>query len=226
MYPASLTKVMTALIALKYGQLDDTVTASQNVLITESGAQLCGFKPGDTLTMEQALHGLLMYSGNDAGVLIAEHISGDVESFAALMNEEAKKLGATGTNFVNPHGLTDDQHYTTAYDLYLIFNEAMKYEKFKEIIHTNQYSTIYHDADGKEKELKFNTTNQYLVGNVSSPDGVTVIGGKTGTTNAAGACLILLSKNSAGNQFVSVVLQAENRDYLYEGMTNLLKEIN
>lgn len=226
MYPASLTKVMTALLALKYGKLDDTVTASQNVLITESGAQLCGFKPGDKLTLEQALHGLLMYSGNDAGVLIAEHISGDLDSFAALMNEEAKKLGATNTNFMNPHGLSDDQHYTTAYDLYLIFNEAMKYEKFKEIIHTNQYTTIYHDVDGNEKDLKFNTTNQYLTGNVSAPDGVTIIGGKTGTTNAAGACLILLSKNSAGEQFISVVLQAENRDFLYEEMTDMLNEIN
>lgn len=225
LYPASLTKVMTALLALKYGKLDDVLTASENVLITESGAQLVGFKPGDTMTLEQALHGLLMYSGNDAGVVIAEHISGSMEDFATLMNEEAKKLGATNTSFMNPHGLSDDNHYTTAYDLYLIFNEAMKYEKFKEIIHMQSYTSVYHDSEGNEKELNLNTTNQFLTGTVSTPEKVTVIGGKTGTTNAAGSCLILLSKDSAGESYISVVLQAEDRDVLYVEMTDLLQEI-
>lgn len=224
-YPASLTKVMTALLAMKYSKMDDVLTASDNVLITESGAQLVGFKPGDTMTMEQALHGLLMYSGNDAGVVIAEHISGSVEEFAKLMNEEALKLGATNTSFQNPHGLSDDNHYTTAYDLYLIFNEAMKYEKFKEIIHMNTYTSTYHDKEGNEKELDFSTTNQYLAGTISSPENVSVIGGKTGTTNAAGACLILLSKDSAGEPFISVVMQANDRDSLYVEMSDLLQEI-
>jgi len=225
LYPASLTKVLTALIAMKYGNMDDVITASPNVQIKESGAQLCGFKPGDTMTLEQALHGLLMYSGNDAGVIIAEHISGSIEDFAVLMNEEAKKLGATNSNFVNPHGLTDDNHYTTAYDLYLIFNEAMKYEKFKEIIHMNNYITTYHDSEGNEKEMNFSTTNSYLTGEIKAPDNITVIGGKTGTTDAAGACLVLLAKDNAGEPFISIVLQAENRDYLYAEMTDLLTEI-
>ena len=225
LYPASLTKVMTALLALKYGKLDDILTASDQVLITESGAQLVGFKPGDTMTLEQALHGLLMYSGNDAGVVIAEHISGSVEAFADLMNQEALKLGATNTSFKNPHGLTDDKHYTTAYDLYLIFNEAMKYEKFKEIIHMQSYTSVYHDSEGNEKELDFSSTNQYLTGAVKTPENVTVIGGKTGTTNAAGSCLILLSKDTAGEPFISVVLQADDRDVLYVEMSELLQEI-
>lgn len=225
LHPASLTKVMTALLAMKYGKLDDVITASENVLITESGAQLVGFKPGDTMTLEQALHGLLMYSGNDAGVVIAEHISGSVEDFAVLMNEEAKKIGATNTNFMNPHGLTDDKHYTTAYDLYLIFNEAMKYEKFKEIIHMPSYTSVYHDSEGNEKELDFTTTNQFLAGTAASPENVTVIGGKTGTTNAAGSCLILLSKDTAGESYVSVVMQAKDRDVLYVEMSDLLQEI-
>ncbi len=225
LYPASLTKVMTALLAMKYGKLDDVLTASEHVLITESGAQLVGFKPGDTMTLEQALHGLLMYSGNDAGVVIAEHISGSVEAFAQLMNEEAIKLGATNTSFMNPHGLSDDKHYTTAYDLYLIFNEAMKYEKFKEIIHMDSYESVYHDQEGNEKKLSFSTTNQFLNGTVSAPSNVTVIGGKTGTTNAAGSCLILLSKNSAGESYISVVLQANDRDALYVEMSDLLQEI-
>ena len=92
--PASLTKVMTAYIALKYGHLEDTLTASSNVLIKESGAQLLGIKEGDKMTLEQALYALLLYSANDAGVLIAEYLSGSVDSFAAVMTDEAKKIGA------------------------------------------------------------------------------------------------------------------------------------
>ncbi len=223
--PASLTKTMTALLALKYGKLDDVLTASANVNITESGAQLCGFKEGDQMTLDQALHGLLMYSGNDAAVVIAEYISQNVEEFSQLMNDEALALGATNTNFTNPHGLTDDNHYTTAYDLYLIFNAAMKYDKFKEIIHMSEYSSTYTDREGNPKEMDFGTTNLYLNGDKESPGNVSIIGGKTGTTNAAGSCLILLSNNTSGEPYISVILQADDRDALYSEMTNLLEEV-
>ncbi|MCR4685134.1 MAG: serine hydrolase [Lachnospiraceae bacterium] len=225
LHPASLTKTMTAYLALKYGKLDDVLTASENVKITESGAQLCGFKEGDKLTLDQVLHGLLMYSGNDAGVMIAEYISGSSEEFAKLMNKEATMLGATNTNFVNPHGLTDDNHYTTAYDLYLIFQAAMQYDKFKEIIHTTDYTSTYTDAEGNTKEMHYITTNNYLSGGVNPPSNVSVIGGKTGTTKAAGNCLILLSNNAAGESFVSVVMNTDDKDALYGQMNNLLKMI-
>jgi serine-type D-Ala-D-Ala carboxypeptidase (penicillin-binding protein 5/6) len=225
LYPASLTKVLTALIALEKGKLDDVITVSKNAEIKESGAQLCGFKEGDQITLEQALHGLLMYSGNDAGVAIAEYISGSVEEFANLMNETAKSLGATNSNFVNPHGLSDENHYTTAYDLYLIFNATMKYDKFVEIINTDSWTTSYTLNNGSQKEITFKTTNLYLKGDENSPEGITVIGGKTGTTNAAGSCLILLSQNES-NPYISVVLKAGNRSILYTQMTDILGEIN
>lgn len=225
LYPASLTKVLTAICALKYGDLNDAVEVSENALITESGAQLCGFQPGDVLTLEQVMHGLLMYSGNDAAVIIAEYISGSVEDFAALMNKEAKSLGATESNFVNPHGLTDENHFTTAYDLYLIFNEAMKYEEFVDLIHTDTYTTTYETSDGTEKTITFNNTNHYITGDTETPEGVTVIGGKTGTTAAAGSCLIVLSENEEGNRYISIVLDSENRTTLYTEMTDLLKLI-
>ena len=141
LYPASITKVMTALVALKNGSPDQMLTATNAVKITESGAQLCGLKAGDTMTLNQALHVMLMYSANDAANLIAENIGGSVEHFVEMMNEEAKSLGATNTNFANAHGLTDENHYTTCYDLYLIFNEAIKYETFNEIIQTTSYQT-------------------------------------------------------------------------------------
>lgn len=225
LHPASLTKVMTALVALKYGNPDDILTASENVRIDESGAQLCGVKPGDSMTLDQALHILLMYSANDVAVMIAEHIGGSVEGFAAMMNEEAKRLGATNSNFVNPHGLTDDNHYVTAYDIYLIFNEAVKYDLFTEIIHMATYDTIYHDSQGNEKEISIKSTNWYLNGTCVMPEKVTVIGGKTGTTNAARSCLVLLSKDTSGKPYISVILSAESRDVLYAEMTELLGEI-
>lgn len=226
MHPASLTKVMTALVALKHGNPDDMITASANVIITESGATLCGLKEGDKLTLSQALYALLMHSANDAGVAIAEHIGGSIEGFADMMNEEAKRLGATNTNFKNPHGLTEDSHYTTAYDLYLIFNEAMKYDTFNEIIRTASYTSTYTDKNGNPKELSFETTNQYLKGAYPSPDNVTVIGGKTGTTTAARNCLILCCKDKSGNPYISVILSSPERSVLYEQMTDLLNEIN
>ena len=226
LYPASLTKIMTALVALKYGNTEDTITATKNVLIQESGAQTCGIKPGDKLTLNQALHALLIDSANDAGVAIAEHVGGSIQGFADLMNKEAVSIGATNSHFVNPHGLSDNDHYVTAYDMYLIMNEAMKYELFNEIIHMTSYSTVYYDKDGVEKEMSFETTNLFLKGNYKSPEKITVIGGKTGTTNAAGNCLILVTKDTAGNPYISVILRASERTKLYEEMIELLKEIN
>ena len=223
--PASLTKVLTALVALEYGKLDDIITVTKDVNITESGATLCGLKAGDTLTLNQALHALLINSANDAAIAIAIHLGGSVEGFATLMNETAVSLGATNSHFVNPHGLSADDHYTTAYDLYLIFNEAINYELFREIIHMENYSTIYQDSNGNDKEMEFKTTNLFLRGNYNSPDKVTVIGGKTGTTNAAGNCLIILSKDTAGNPYISVILRSKERQLMYEQMIDLLEEI-
>ncbi len=225
LYPASLTKIMTALIAIKYGSMDQILTAGDCVNIDERGAQLCGLKTGDSMTLSQALHILLLYSANDVAMMIAECVGGSVDHFIELMNEEAKKMGATNTNFVNPHGLTADNHYTTAYDLYLILNEAMEYEIFKEIIHMTSYNTIYYDKDGKEKEFSCNTTNLFLRGDVKMPENVTVVGGKTGTTNAAGHCLALLSRDTAGAPYISVILRSDTRDDLYDEMSNLLSEI-
>lgn len=226
LHPASLTKVMTALVALRYGSLDQVLTATNSVNITESGAQLCGLKAGDTMTMDQALRILLLYSANDVAMLIAEGVGGSVDNFVDMMNEEARRLGATNTNFANPHGLTDANHYTTAYDLYLIFNEAMKYETFSEIIQMSSYQTVYYDKDGKAKEFDKTTTNLFIRGDYNAPANVTVIGGKTGTTNAAGHCLMLLSRDVSGAPYISVVMGVPSTDELYTEVISLLEEIN
>ena len=226
LYPASLTKVMTALVALKHGTSDMMLTASANVTNLESGAQVCGLKEGDQMTLAQALHVLLINSANDAAIMIAEGIGGSVEGFAELMNEEAMAIGATNTHFVNPHGLSDDNHYTTVYDMYLIMNEALNYDMFNEIIRMSSYDTIYYTKNGESKEISVKNTNYYLAGEAEAPGGVTVLGGKTGTTNAAGHCLILLSKDTSNNPYISIILRAESRDDLYTQMTELLGEIN
>lgn len=225
-YPASITKIMTALVALENGNLESTLTATNAVNITESGAVLCGLKSGDTMTLDQALRILLIYSANDVAMLIAENIGGSVDHFLEMMNQRAHELGATNTNFANPHGLTDLNHYTTAYDLYLIFKEAIKNETFNEIIHMTSYQTTFYDKNGKAKEFNRQTTNLFLKGERRAPENVTVIGGKTGTTNAAGHCLILLSRDESGSPYISVVMRSGSTDELYDKMTDLLKEIH
>lgn len=228
LHPASLTKVMTALVALKYGSLDQVLTATPVVNITESGAQLCGIKAGDTMTMDQALRILLLYSANDVAMMVAEGVGGSVEHFVELMNEEAQLLGATNTHFANPHGLTDANHYTTAYDLYLIFNQAIRYETFSEIIQMTGYQTVYYDKNGKEKSFDKSTTNLFLRADSDyhAPSEVTVIGGKTGTTSAAGHCLMLLARNVGGSPYIAILMGVPSTAELYTDMTELLDEIH
>ncbi len=224
-HPASLTKVMTAYVALKYGSLDQVLVAGPDVYVTESGAQKINLKEGDRMTLDQALRILLIYSANDVANLIASNISDGDTDFITLMNKEALSIGATNSHFVNANGLTADEHYVTAYDMYLIFNAAMQYDTFTEIINMTDFTTSYLDASGSSKELSVTTTNAYLRGDREMPVGVTVIGGKTGTTKAAGHCLILLARDRSGNPYISVVMRDLEGGLLYDDMSTLLNEI-
>lgn len=226
MYPASITKIVTALVTLKYGNLDDTVTFSHNAVnITEYGAKLCGFQEGDQIVLKDLLYSFLVFSGNDAGIAIAEHVSGSVEAFVELMNQEMKDLGATGSHFMNPHGLHHDKHYTTVYDLYLVFHELLQYDTFMDIINQPSYTAKYTDKAGKKQKKKFQSTDRYLIGTAKAPKGITVIGGKTGTTQKAGSCLILYSKDAKQNGYISIVLNAAGGESLYLQMNKLLEYI-
>ena len=223
--PASLTKVMTAYVALKHGTIDQVLVAGSDVYVNESGAQKIGLKEGDRMTLDQALRILLIYSANDVANLIASNIGGSVEEFVEMMNREAVNIGATNSHFVNPHGLTADEHYVTAYDMYLMFNAAMQYDVFNEIINMKEYTTSYLDNTGKSKDVDITSTNGYLRGDKDAPSGVTVIGGKTGTTQAAGHCLILLARDVTGAPYISVVMRDTDSGKLYSDMTTLLGEI-
>ena len=226
MYPASITKVMTAIIAIEEGNLSDAVTANDDVVIHEAGASMAGIKPGDTFTLEQLLYGLMIPSGNDAANAVASAVSGgDIPAFCDKMNAEAQRLGATQTHFVTPNGLDDPDHYTTAYDLYLIFNECLKYDLFKDAIHQAHYTAVF-TRNGQEVQQTYDSTNYYLLGNKTPPEGVSIIGGKTGTTDNAGLCLILYVEDGSGNGYISVLLGCPDKDTLYSSMSKLLSDIS
>ncbi|MBP3488137.1 MAG: D-alanyl-D-alanine carboxypeptidase [Roseburia sp.] len=223
LYPASTTKILTAYIALKYcDDLDTLVTVSENAVDQASDSSVCNLKAGDVISMRDLLYGLMLRSGNDAAVAIAEYISGDVDSFAALMNEEATAIGATRSHFVNPNGLPDENHYTTVYDMYLIFNRALENETFVDLISTKSYDTAYTNAQGELEEHTWENTNQYLTGATEAPEGFTVVGGKTGTTGDAGYCLVLYSYNAANQPIISIVFKADGRSNLYLLMNEML----
>lgn len=223
LYPASITKLLTALVVLRYGELSDMVTISYNAShITEAGAKTCGFEEGDVISLEVLLNCMLVYSGNDTAIAIAEHVGGSEEAFVQMMNEEAKKIGAVHSNFVNPNGLHDDNQYTTAYDLYLIFNELLEYDTIRTIINTSSYTADYKDKDGNDEQKTFDTTDLYLKGDKVLDFDLEVIGGKTGTTSKAGNCLMLLSKDEKEKEYISVILKASGSEDLYTEMSHLL----
>lgn len=221
LYPASTTKIMTAYLCLKYGNLEDRVSVSQNAVDIPSDSSTASLEAGDSLSLKDLLYSLMLASGNDSANVIAEHISGSVDEFVTLMNKEATLLGATNTHFTNPHGYHDEKHYTTAYDLYLMFSECLKYEDFKNIISTKSYDAIITRKDGLAKKETWTQTNQFLNGRRVVPSGVTILGGKTGSTNAAGYCLVQLGEDSSGTSYVSIIMGATSSRNLYDNMTFL-----
>lgn len=196
---ASTTKIMTAIIVLENGNLDDTVTVSSKAAWT--GGSSLNLKTGDTVKLEDLLYGLLLKSGNDTAVAIAEHIGGSVEGFAELMNDKAKQLGLTDTHFVTPHGLDDPEHYTTAKELAIITDYAMGNGKFAKIVGTK---TAVVKINGNSREIL--NTNE-LLGVAKGVNGV-----KTGFTNNAGRCLVT-SINRNGWEIIVVVLRADTKKY-------------
>jgi len=226
MYPASTTKIMTCYLALKYGDLDEYVTVSANATDQPSDSSICHLKTGDVLTLRDLLYGLMLASGNDAAIAIAEHISGDVDSFVKLMNEEAVAMGASCTHFENPHGMPGEEHYTSAYDLYLIFANAIQNEEFLKIINTKIYHAKIAESDGDVREREWDNSNRYINGKADIPEDITVVGGKTGTTREAGYCLVLLSYNALSEPIISVVLKSDGPSNLYLLTGEILSQFN
>lgn len=192
---ASTTKIMTALVALDKGNLDKRVTINKDsVGIEGSSIYLC---EKERLTLRDLLYGLMLRSGNDAATAIAIEIGGSLEKFSQMMNEKAKEIGALNSNFTNPHGLHDDNHYTTAYDLAIITREALKYKDFQEISKAKNWTA---DREVNNYFLNKNKTLWQYDGG----DGI-----KTGFTKAAGRCLVT-SATRNGMQLIAVVLNDGN----------------
>ena len=191
---ASTTKVMTALVALENGELDEPVTAGKNAYGVPGTSIYLGL--GESLTLEQMLYGLMLSSGNDAAVAIAEHFGGSVEGFCEMMNARAAELGAADTHFVTPHGLPCEGHYTTALDLARIAAEAMGNDTFRQIVSTQRASIPW---EGHEYMRVLKNKNALL----RTYSGATGI--KTGFTRAAGRCLVFGAERE-GMELVGAVL--------------------
>lgn len=217
-YPASITKVMTALLAIEKCKMDDIVTfSSQAVNGIEAGSSSAGINVGAKLTVEDTLYALMLVSANEAGAALAEHISGSDQEFAKLMNSRAKELGCTGTHFTNPHGLPDEEHYTTAHDMGLILRQAMRYDAFRKIAEADTYTlkksdTLKNDLElwNHAKILRENSDYYYEPAK----------GAKTGYTQVAHNTLVTYAQKD-NVELLCVVLKDYGADSSYHDTADL-----
>lgn len=192
-YPASTTKIMTAILALEHRSLTDTANVSYDAIFTvPAGYSHANLQLDEVLTMEQLLNVLLIPSANDAANVIAEDIAGSVESFSSMMNTKAREIGCENTNFVNPNGVHNENHYSTAYDLALIGRYAMKNDIFRKIVSTVRYTLPTTNKYDKENRAFVNTNR--LVNEKSNQYYKYTTGIKTGFTDAAGNCIVASAK--------------------------------
>lgn len=207
---ASTTKIMTSLTAIKYGNLDKKVMISKKAATI--GGSTVGYKEGELISIRELLYGLMLKSGNDSAIAISEGISGSVENFLKLMNENAIEMGLTNTHFESPHGLDSDNHYTSAYDLALLTSKAKEYKEFNQIV-----SSKLVDDKTMGFSRSYQNINKILY-RIDGADGV-----KTGYTGNAGKCLVT-SVNYKGHDIVIVVLNCVQRWSETEKIMNYIKE--
>lgn len=219
-YPASITKLMTALLAIENLSPNDTITFSQEAIFgIESGSSHIGMNVGEQLTVDQALHGLLLMSANEVANGLAEAVSGSIDAFAERMTDRAKALGALNTHFVNPHGLHNPDHYTTAYDMALIGSYLAENEYFLQIMKDSNYEIPPTNLTNETRYLyqQHKMLNPLRDAAIYRED---VIGGKTGYTDQARHTLVTMAKQGE-TTLVAVVLQSE-KDSLYTDTAKLL----
>ena len=207
MFPASTTKILTAILVLENHSLDEKVTASYNAVMTiPSGYSTASIQIDEVLTVEQLLELLLVHSANDAANVLAEYTGGSIDSFVAMMNTKINELGLSDTHFTNPYGLQDNNHYTTAHDLAIIMQYCLKNDDFRKI--AGQASCAI-PSTNKSEPRKYSSTNELLIAGNSNyyPN---LIAGKTGYTSEAGECLVSAAYND-NLELVGVILNSNNR---------------
>ncbi len=226
MYPASMTKLMTAILVcerLESGQIseDDIVTVSKYYDLTYDGVGLNNLNVGSKITVKDLMYGLLIESNNYYALILADYIAGSEDAFCQLMNEKAYALGATNTHFSNPHGLDEPDHYSTAYDMYLILKEADSYDFIRQVDTYSTYSYTYIDGFNNYMYADASATNLFSHGYISLPANFSIRTWKTGTTSGAGNCLALcLTKGE--HTYYLVASDADSKSELYDAVIELL----
>ena len=212
MYPASTTKVMTALLVLENCNLEDKAKVSYEAISSvPEGYSNAKLQVGEEMPIKDLLYVLMIPSANEAANVLAEHVAGSVESFSTMMNTKAEELGCETTHFVNPNGIHNENHYSSAYDLYLIAKEAMKNETFRKIVSTSKYTLPATDSYPNNDRTFVNTNKLIVYNNSNRADNYyykDAIGIKTGYTTEAGNCLISAASRD-GLEFINVVLNAD-----------------
>lgn len=209
-YPASLTKLMTAILVVENCELDEIVTVSDNAVNSvPSGYVNANLQVGEELTVEDLLYVMLIPSANDAANALAEHVGGNIESFSSMMNTRAKELGCTGSNFTNPSGLHQEEHYTTTKDLFLISQKAVENSIIKKIIGTTTYSLPSTNKYTKEARI-FTTTNYMIRKSLTKYYCDYCIGAKTGYTGDAKNCVVEFAKKD-GIELTAIVMGEDSK---------------
>lgn len=230
MYPASMTKMMTAIVVADRVEagaisLDDLVTVTQHYDLTSQDVAPFELTVGSRIRIKDLLYGLMIESNNYYALMLAEYIGGDVSSFCELMNQKAMSIGATNTHFMNPHGLDDVNHYSTAYDMYLIIKELHNHEILRQIDDYSTYTYSYLDSYGVPVEMESTATNLFIKGEVALPATFKIESWKTGTTSGAGNCLAMyLTKDN--NSYVVIASSGDSKEVLYDSIVRLLCLIN
>lgn len=215
-YPASITKILTTLIALEHNKPKDIITFSEEAVfgIDRSSSNLA-MDVDEQITMKDALYSIMLMSANEVSAAVAEHIAGSVDNFANIMNQRAKQAGTINSNFKNPHGLHDSQHYTTAYDMAMIAKEAYEIPEFRKIISTITYQI---QPTNKQPEIRYLANQHYMIKNTAYHyEGCT--GGKTGFTDEAQSTLVTFAEQD-NLKLVCVVLE-EKGNQKYEDTIKL-----
>ena len=207
LFPASLTKIMTCLLALEHGNLSDEVTVDGALIEgMDEDASTINLVDGETMRLEEMLYAVMVPSANDASIIVANHIAGSVEKFVEMMNEKARELGCTGTHFVNPDGLHDENHYTTPRDMAVITKAALQSETFRTICATS----VHELPETNRSAARMVYTTNYFMSTIITPNYYweKVVGVKTGFTTPAGRCLAALVEED-GYSYLSVVMGCE-----------------
>ena len=231
-YPASITKLLTTLVVLQECDLKETVTIDEFVAAQKRGS-VSELNEGDVITVYNLLVLLLTNSANNAAMALARHVAGTEEAFVEKMNAAIDNLGVNNTTFYNSSGLHEEKHMTTAYDMYIVYQECTKYPSFREIMKLTEGEYDYTNKNGERSYRPYFTTNCFKTSKEREkqadsktyplPTGFRILGGKTGTTTHAGYCLLLHVSNAEGTEFILGAFHCETEEKLYTKLIDLME---